>query len=101
MACCRYFGKNGGYGIMANNTIARAISLINGSPYIRLCSAYGVRRISRAHAINAVLNTCRCKDCKDTQLDLCSACDQVESKIEIQGYFIHLDGYGGGVILHV
>ena len=86
---------------MANNVIARAIDLINSSPYIRLCSAYGARRISRAYAINAVLNSCRCNDCKDTNSYNCAACDQVESKIEIQGYFIHLDGYGGGVILHV
>jgi hypothetical protein len=86
---------------MPNNAIARAIDLINSSGYIRLCSGYGVRRISRAAAINAVLNTCRCKDCKDTNSDLCEACDQTVSELEIQGYFIHLDGYGGGVVIHV
>ena len=86
---------------MQNNAIARAIDLINSSGYIRLCTGAGIRRISRAAAINAVLNTCRCKDCKDTNSDLCDACDQTVSTMEIQGYFIHLDGYGCDAIIHV
>ena len=100
MVCGRYFRKNGGYGIMANNVIARAIDVINSSPYIRLIGPYDTRRISRAAAIQAVLNTCRCNDCKDTNSFNCEACDQVESPLTLFGYFIYLDGDMGGSILH-
>lgn len=85
---------------MPNNAIARAIDLINSSPYIRLCGAFDTRRISRDAAIQAVLNTCRCNDCKDTNSYDCAACDQTESPLTLFGNFIYLDGDMGGAILH-
>lgn len=85
---------------MPNNAIARAIDLINSSPYIRLCGPFDTRRISRAAAIQAVLNTCRCNDCKDTNSYDCAACDQTESPLTLHGNFIYLDGDMSGSILH-
>lgn len=80
--------------------IARAIDLINESRYIRLITPNGVSRVSRAIAIQSVYDTVRCADCIGG-CTMCPDCMQHDSRIEIQGYCIHLDGYGRPGILHV
>jgi hypothetical protein len=85
---------------MLNNPINRAITLINGSRYIRLITPNGVSRISRAIAIQSVYDTVRCADCIGGR-EMCAACMQHDTRLEIQGHFIHLDGYGRPGILHV
>lgn len=80
--------------------IARAIDLINGSRYIRLITPNGTSRVSRAIAIQSVYDTVRCPDCIGG-CTMCGQCMRHDSRIEIQGHFIHLDGYGRPVILHV
>lgn len=82
---------------MQSSEIARAIDLINSCRYIRLYTPNGDRRIARAAAIAAVIDTTRCRDCigGDTR---CGECDNVQSDVQIQGHFIHL---GRGAILHI
>lgn len=85
---------------MRSNQIARAIDLINGCRYIRLCGPFDTRRISRSAAIQAVLDTCRCKDCKGTNSFNCIECDQLDTPLTVAGYFVYLDGDNSGSILH-
>jgi hypothetical protein len=80
--------------------IARAIELIKGSRYIRLITPNGISRISHKIAISAVYDTARCLDCMGSELT-CSDCIGRDSTLEIQGHFIHLNGYGRPGIIHV
>lgn len=61
--------------------IDRAIDLINSSRYIRLIDASGIRRISRAAAIEYT------RESLDTAT--------------MHGWFIYLDGTMGGPIIHI
>jgi hypothetical protein len=74
--------------------IARAIDLIKGSRYIRLITPNGITRISHKVAISAVYDTARCLDCIGTEFT-CSDCIGRDSRLEIRGRSIHLDGVYG------
>ena len=71
----------------------QAIELVRQSPYIRLIDSNGIRRVSRRVALQAIEETTRCKDCKDT-----GKC--VDNPLSVFGWFIYLDGTMSGPILH-
>lgn len=77
----------------------QAIELVRQSPYIRLIDSNGIRRVSRRVALQAIEETTRCKDCKDTG-KWCDACKCVDNPLSVFGWFIYLDGTMSGPILH-
>lgn len=76
-----------------------AVELVRQSPYIRLIDCNGVRRVSRRVALQAIAETTRCMDCKDTG-KWCDACKCIENPLSVFGWFIYLDGTMSGPILH-
>ena len=86
------------YRIMEKPEI-QALELVKQSPYIRLIDNNGVRRISRRVAIQAITETTRCIDCKDTG-KWCDGCKYIDNPLSVFGWFIYLDGTMSGPIIH-
>ncbi len=85
---------------MANPIVDLALECVRTRKYIYITLPHSHGRISRKAAINAILDTTRCKDCIGG-FTRCAECDQVESKIRIDGSNIYLEGFHVPVIIHV
>lgn len=76
----------------------QAVELVRQSPYIRLIDSTGVRRVSRRVALQAIIDTTKCRDCRDTST-WCEACRYIENPLRIDARRIYLDGTACGAIL--
>ena len=75
-----------------------AIDLVLNSKYIRLITPNGTRRVSRRVALQAIIDTTKCRDCRDTDT-WCEACRYIENPLRIDARRIYLDGTACGAIL--